>query len=565
MMRRKLYMLIESLSIIKEIPQFEVIRNVKFNLNGLNLIVDKPNASGNGIGKTTFLRLIDIAMGATEISSLYKDKEQSSENKELKNFIENSKVFIKMILFNPNLKENIELEVDLFTNGGRRINGHRANYNEYTSYLNQIIFNNKNKKPSFRKLIGKFVRIKMDGDNDKFLKFASPYTKDDEYQNIYDFLFKFQNENISEEILNLRKRIKELDKEFKTIKANFSYDSVEQINTALSSINNTLNELKRKQKNYISNDIILDENKIIANRNYYANLNSEIEKLEFDINIIHSNISDLEKEDNNIDLGTLKEFYDEVNEQISNMSISFEKLIIFNEKLKNNKLQTNKKILANKLKQLEEIQLQKIRFYEQNKEAMFLIESGTVSDYLENQSRILEYENKKGKTEEAERIYSQYEDELSITKQKLEKTENFLDSSNIEDKIENFNKIFGDFSIRTLGSSYYLYTTKEKFPLKISNTIGPISTGNKKTAIAAFDMSYFQFAKENNIDCPNFIVHDVLENIDKNDLDNTLKLAKEIGCQYIIAMLKEKADNQKEISEDDIILTLSEDDKLFRV
>ena len=558
-------MLIESLSIIKEIPQFEVIRNVKFNLNGLNLIVDKPNASGNGIGKTTFLRLIDIAMGATEISSLYKDKEQSSENKELKNFIENSKVFIKMILFNPNLKENIELEVDLFTNGGRRINGHKANYNEYTSYLNQIIFNNKNKKPSFRKLIGKFVRIKMDGDNDKFLKFASPYTKDDEYQNIYDFLFKFQNENISEEILNLRKRVKELEKEFKTIKANFSYYSVEQINTALSSINNTLNELKRKQKNYISNDIILDENKIIANRNYYANLNSEIEKLEFDINIIHSNISDLEKEDNNIDLGTLKEFYDGVNEQISNMSTSFEKLIIFNEKLKNNKLQTNKKILANKLKQLEEIQLQKSRFYERNKEAMFLIESGTVSDYLENQSRILEYENKKGKTEEAERIYSQYEDELSITKQKLEKAENSLDISNIEDKIENFNKIFGDFSIRTLGSSYYLYTTKEKFPLKISNTIGPISTGNKKTAIAAFDMSYFQFAKENNIDCPNFIVHDVLENIDKNDLDNTLKLAKEIGCQYIIAMLKEKADNQIEISGDDIILTLSEDDKLFRV
>ena len=558
-------MLIESLSIIKEIPQFEVIRNVKFNLNGLNLIVDKPNASGNGIGKTTFLRLIDIAMGATEISSLYKDKEQSSENKELKNFIENSKVFIKMILFNPNLKENIELEVDLFTNGGRRINGHKANYNEYTSYLNQIIFNNKNKKPSFRKLIGKFVRIKMDGDNDKFLKFASPYTKDDEYQNIYDFLFKFQNENISEEILNLRKRVKELEKEFKTIKANFSYYSVEQINTALSSINNTLNELKRKQKNYISNDIILDENKIIANRNYYANLNSEIEKLEFDINIIHSNISDLEKEDNNIDLGTLKEFYDEVNEQISNMSTSFEKLIIFNEKLKNNKLQTNKKILANKLKQLEEIQLQKSRFYERNKEAMFLIESGTVSDYLENQSRILEYENKKGKTEEAERIYSQYEDKLSITKQKLEKAENSLDISNIEDKIENFNKIFGDFSIRTLGSSYYLYTTKEKFPLKISNTIGPISTGNKKTAIAAFDMSYFQFAKENNIDCPNFIVHDVLENIDKNDLDNTLKLAKEIGCQYIIAMLKEKADNQIEISGDDIILTLSEDDKLFRV
>ena len=78
-------------------------------------------------------------------------------------------------------------------------------------------------------------------------------------------------------------------------------------------------------------------------------------------------------------------------------------------------------------------------------------------------------------------------------------------------------------------------------------------------------MVYYQFAKENSIVSPGFIVHDVLENIDKIDLDNTLKLAKEIGCQYIIAMLKEKADNQAEILDSDIILSLSEDDKLFRV
>ena len=40
---------------------------------------------------------------------------------------------------------------------------------------------------------------------------------------------------------------------------------------------------------------------------------------------------------------------------------------------------------------------------------------------------------------------------------------------------------------------------------------------------------------------------------------------KENGCQYIIAMLKEKADNQAEILDSDIIISLSEDDKLFRV
>ncbi|MDD2494553.1 MAG: DUF2326 domain-containing protein [Tissierellia bacterium] len=558
-------MLIDSLSIIKGFPNVEVVRNIKFNLRGLNLIVDKPNASGNGIGKTTFLRLIDIAMGASEISALYKDKEQGSENKELKNFIEQNKVYIKLVLFDQKNNAYNKLEVDLFASGEKRINDSRINSNEYNSYLNQMIFNNSNKKPSFRKLIGKFVRIKMDGDNDKFLKFSSPYTKDDEYQNIYDFLFKFQNENISEEILNLKKKMKELEKEFRTIKLNFSYDSVEQINTALTAINNTLDDLKLKQKNYIDNDIVLDEDRIISNRNYYASLNSEIEKLEFEIDIIQNDIKDLEKEEDNIDADTLREFYNEVNEQIDNLSVSFDKLVIFNEKLKNNKLQTNKKILSDKLKDLEKIKIIKGEFYDQNKASMFLIESGTVQDYLDNQSKILEYENKKGKTEEAGRIYTEYESNISITKFQLEKSEASLDENNIEAKINKFNDIFRKFSNRTLGSTYYLYKTTEKFPLKISNTIGPISTGNKKTAIAAFDMAYYQFAKENSIISPGFIVHDVLENIDKTDLDNTLKLAKEIGCQYIIAMLKEKADNQSEISDKDIILYLSEDDKLFKV
>lgn len=558
-------MLIDSLSIIKGFPEFEIVRNVKFNLKGINLIVDKLNANGNGIGKTTFLRLIDIAMGASEINALYKDKEQNSENKALKNFIEKNKVYIKLVLFDPQNNEYTELEVDLFTGGDKRINGRKLNSNEYNNYLNQIIFNNKNKRPSFRKLIGKFVRIKMDGDNDKFLKFSSPYTKDDEYQNIYDFLFKFQNENISEEILNLKKNLKELEKNFKIIKSNFSYDSVEQINTALTAINNTLDDLKVRQKNYIDSDVILDEEKIIANRNYYASLNSEIEKLEFEIDIIQNNIRDLEKENNNIDASTLQEFYNEVKKNISDLSVSFDKLVLFNEKLKNDKLYTNREILSNKLKELEDLKRTKMEFYNQNKAAMFLIESGTVQDYLNNQSKILEYENKKGKAEEARRIYSEYELNITNTKSQLKKAEELLDSNNIEDKIKRFNDIFEKFSNRTLGSTYYLYKTTEKFPLKISNTIGPISTGNKKTAIAAFDMAYYVFAKENAIVAPSFIVHDVLENIDKTDLSNTLSLAKEIGCQYIIAMLKEKADNQVEISDEDIILSLSEDDKLFKV
>lgn len=85
-------------------------------------------------------------------------------------------------------------------------------------------------------------------------------------------------------------------------------------------------------------------------------------------------------------------------------------------------------------------------FIEQNKASMFLIESGIVQDYLDNQSKILEYENKKGKTEEASRIYSEYESNIAITKSHLERAETLSDDNNIEDKINKFNDIFGKYS-----------------------------------------------------------------------------------------------------------------------
>lgn len=558
-------MLINDIVILKSFPTIEEIRNVKFNLKGLNVIVDKQDSRGNGIGKTTFLRLIDIAMGATEIEALYYDKEQGLENKELKNFIEKNKVFIRLTLLDTKTNNKIELEVDLFNKHQRRINGKLLSQSEYTTYLNKIIFENENKKPSFRSLIGKFVRIKMDGDNDKFLKFSSLFTKADDYQNIYNFLFKFQDEKVSEEILGLKKIIKELEKEFKTIKLNFSFESEEQISTALNVMNNTLSDLKIKQKNYIDKDIILDEDKIISNRNYYSNLNSQIEQLKFEIDLIKETISKLEEETNNLDNSTLDEFYNELKNQIQNLSVSFNKLVDFNDNLRSNKLKTNKKILNEKETNLNNLIQIKNKFYNENKDAMFLIESGTINDYLENQSKILDYENKKGKAEEALRIYSQYENKIKDNNTMLEEALKKNNSQNIDTQINKFNDIFRKFSAQSLNATYYLYKTSDNFPLKISNAIGPISTGNKKTAIAAFDLSYFQFAKENNIACPHFIVHDVLENIDKNDLDKTLKLVKEIECQYIIAMLKEKADNQSEISESNIILTLSENDKLFKI
>ena len=220
-------MLIERLVIKESFPSESIIRDIKFNLDGLNLIVDEGNRKrGNGVGKTTFLRLIDIAFGAKDRKALYVDPETSSINEKLKNYIETSKVFIELSIINQSTNIKTLLMVELFPSGIRKINNEKYNYNEYKEKLNEIVFGNADKVPTFRNLIGKFIRVNMNGDNNSFLYFNSDHCSNAEYQNIYNYLFKFKNSEIENIILSLREKISDLEKQYKMVKTSLKYDSI---------------------------------------------------------------------------------------------------------------------------------------------------------------------------------------------------------------------------------------------------------------------------------------------------------------------------------------------------
>ncbi|MDD2518710.1 MAG: hypothetical protein PHG18_02350 [Bacilli bacterium] len=557
-------MLIEKLIIKETLPKEKIIREIKFNLTGLNLVVDN-NKRGNGLGKTTFLRLIDIGFGTTDVSALYIDKEQNLTNKKLEEYIEDHRVTIELYLIDEN-QSATKLEVGLYKKGERKINGKIYSVTTYNEELNKLIFGNNSKKPTFRQLIGKFVRVKMDGDNDKFLKFGAPYTKDAEYDNIYNFLFNFSDIKISEKILSLKKRVKELEKKFKTIKASFDFENRKQIETELSILVDQSKELLLKQKTYVDKGVVLNEKKIIDNRTYYSMLNMDIEQITFDIEIIENNLKNAQKQNQKVDKEVLKDFYDEVSNSFEKLSKSFEELVSFNEKLVENKILTNKKLLVIKKKELEEKEKQKEIFFQNNRDFMFLIEQGDINEYFEIQSKINEIENLKGKAEKALELYSEYETEIVTCNNEILQLKKHDSLEGVTEKIDGFNKIFMDFSQKTLKSQYYIFPNDKGFPISIANyKVGPFSTGSKKTAIIAFDLSYFVYAKRQNIKAPWFIVHDVLENIDMIDLADTLKLIKETKCQYIAAMLREKVKNQPIVKPSDIILELSEDNKLFKI
>src|SRR3989339_1470483 len=79
-----------------------IIRNIQFN-TGLNLIVDETpvvngKETGNNVGKTTVLKLVDFCLGA-KAKGIYSDHENKrNEYKLVKDFLVEKKVIVSLIL-----------------------------------------------------------------------------------------------------------------------------------------------------------------------------------------------------------------------------------------------------------------------------------------------------------------------------------------------------------------------------------------------------------------------------------------------------------------------------------
>src|ERR1700677_547483 len=87
----------------------KVIREIHFR-KGLNLIIDetktdKPQESGNNVGKTTVLRLIDFCLGGDGVN-VYKDPEfKEKTNSQIESFLKSNDIIITLIL-----KDDLEIE-----------------------------------------------------------------------------------------------------------------------------------------------------------------------------------------------------------------------------------------------------------------------------------------------------------------------------------------------------------------------------------------------------------------------------------------------------------------------
>ena len=552
-----------------------IIRDIHFH-KGINLIVDETpvgssqQATGNNVGKTTVLRLVDYCFGA-DGKNIYQDTEFNKQpNTTIENFLKDNEIIITIVLVD-NLdepKEEVIIRKNFLsrTKKLQEINGENiTNDKEFDKALKKEIFNSDVDKPTFRQIISKNIRDEKNKMTN-IVKVLNSFASSEVYEALYLFWLGISTDSHSEkERLSLDKKKEESFQ--KRLKKEGELSLIEQ---QLILLNDKIDELnKRKNKFNLNENYAADVDKL---NDIKAKLNrsaTELSRLEIRKDLINESKEDLEQEYTQIDTSQIKSLYEKAKSLISNIQVSFEDTVKFHNDLISEKLEYITKELPEIEQQIRKIKSE-IIVLRNDEDALTetLNKSALVEDFEQTILDLNKQFERKGNLEEQKRLWLYSQEKLADIDDNLNKINQGISSkdSQIQNRITEFNKYFSVMSNRLYGETYLLSSQKNEkgYELIVTNLEGNPSTGKKKGQIAAFDFAYIQFADKLDIECLHFIMHDQLETIHDNQLNTIVEVANSINGQYIVPILRDKIPSNIDISEFEI-LSLSQDDKLFRI
>lgn len=573
-------MFIEMLT-IKETTTGKIVREIPFHM-GANLVVDSDDSSPhNKVGKTTFLRLIDVALGAKDRKLLYTDADTGTINEGLRDYIVENKVSVELVLCIVWLQEEgkVHLKVDLFPSGHYYIDGTRCRQDDYWKHLNELLFNNEANIPKFRQLIHSFVRVSVTGDSDAFLRMLEQSTSNSDYRAIYNFLFDISDPAIDARRSELNKEKGKVEESARRYKSMNCVETVDEQRQIVQMLEFDFDEVKRKLDDIIDKDTYEQNRELIARvRKEYASLSARIANVGYRLERNAEVLEQAHREsERRVDTSLSQRFYDEVCSMVPDVSATFAQMVDFNNKLCSNRISyfSNRRDVLER--ELANLQSERRELLEHSGKFMSLVEGDLLDNYEELQKRLLSLGQKIGKRQEIIETLCRFDSEISHIDEELAQEGKSIDNrdgkARYAVKMEAFNRFFKAFAEEFNHESPMLvYYRDEKaksgkttFPVAICDTDGT-STGTRKSLIAAYDLAYQQFAQSQSLTRPGFVVHDVIENIEGDVLRKILLTVDGMNAQYIVAVLKEKLDSSY-ISEEDQermrIIQLSKDNMPF--
>ena len=554
-----------------------IIREIFFK-RGVNLIVDETNetqrlqSTGNNVGKTTVLRLIDYCLGAKG-DEIYKDSEFSGQpNTDIEVFLKQTEVVITLEMveeLNGEEENVISISRNFLKQKQKKqtINGVSYSDEEFTKKLEELIFHTTINKPSFRQMIAKNIRITPERMTN-ILKVLVKFTKTEEYEALYLFWLGIDTASSAEKAKLIEKRQQE--KRFQNRLKNESKGDLAFIEQQLVFLAGQIAELEKQKDDFNLNERYEEDIKMLNDtKKRLNNIASEISVLEERKNLILESKTDLEAQYTNINTQQIALLYEKAKVLIPSLQVSFEQTVQFHNDLLTEKLAYITRELPTINQELKSLN---ISLEEHRTKEISLTQKVKKMGVWDSLERIIATLNslyeRKGNLEKQKEYWIMSYQTMEAIDADLKAIDSDIASNNLlmENRITLFNKYFSKMSNILYGEHYLLFQKKKEngYDLAIQNIEGNPSAGKKKGQIAAFDFAYIQFADELAIRCLHFILHDQLENIHDNQLNTLFEVANHLNGQYIVPILRDKVPENIDISPY-TILTLSQDDKLFKI
>lgn len=555
----------------------KVIRDIEFH-KGLNLIVDETpentTGTGNNVGKTTVLRLIDYCLGG-DVDGIYRNPEDKHENYALvKDFLTGNNVIVTLILVDdldtPSEKVVIERDFKMGRSSLIRINGKDVTRKDFVTELESAIFPKvKTETPSFRQIIAHNIRI----DNLRLENTLKTLTmgKNEEYEALYLFMFGCPNDSAARKT----QLAQELDTEKKYKRRMERNRSKNEYKAALSVIESDIEKLvERKDNLNINENLQLDIDSLNTLRAQINKVTSRTSLLSLRRELINETVESFDKQNFGEDMVQLEMIYKQASAYVPKMQRTFKELVDFH----NTMLENKKAFVAQELPSIqEEIESLSVELERLKEKETVMAEKVLKSDTYEELEGIIvqlsELSRRKG---EFESYISQIESAEKAIKEKFEEmkkiddglfTEDF--AQRLEAQRDKFNRIFSEVSHEIYDEqyiiSYEIDTQKGKQLYKFHITdVANFSSGKKQGEISCFDIAYTVFADQESIPCLHFILNDKKELVHGNQLNKFAEAVNKYNVQFVCSMLYDKLPPVLR-KDEHVVVRLSQDSKLFRI
>ncbi|HBK7311255.1 DUF2326 domain-containing protein [Vibrio cholerae] len=554
-----------------------IIREIPFH-KGLNLVVDESDGqvTGNSVGKTTVLKLIDFCLGAKP-KIIYEDPENRKEIYSLvKDYLVDNNVSIFLYLSENLDNENsrtVVIERNFLARSKiiRKIDGVKYTESEFEDKLTEIFFPSQvGKKPTFRQIISHNIRY-SDLSVSNTLKTLDNYTSDAEYETLYLYLLgcDFSQGSSKQKILQDIHQENVFKNRLEKVQTKSAYEA------ALAIVETEIEELDRKKSSLnINENFERDLNKLNKVRYEINRVSNDLGNLNLRKDLIEETKSELSSTASYIDLSQLESIYNQASNNLGKLNKTFGELVSYHNKMVNERISYITKELPVIESKIKSKNHELNNFLKVEKDLAELVSKSSSFEDLEVLiSKLNDKYRDKGEFESIISQLIEVEENIQNYESQLSDIDNELFSDEFEavvkQQVNRFNKHFSATSQNLYGEKYALkydkiINKKGQRLYKFSAFNTNFSSGKKQGEISCFDIAYTLFADEENIPCMHFLLNDKKELMHDNQLVKIAELVNKNNVQFVASILKDKLPDSLN-NEDYFVVKLSESDKLFRI